>query len=185
MDTLIEMKELLHYTDEYSLWRILHTRMFCVNFHARDSYHYDWGLNFVGERGKLANYQISEKNCELICEWDGDRSNLLPCTSLRKIEKNLYNYDYSDNNDARYLLSVGSQPLVTKFKFDDEDKLFDSWINYNVRFGRPVIKLISRNAFLIKVFKKKLKATLNLKINELHKVCESRQLRITVSNKYF
>lgn len=160
MDTRIEMKELLHYTDSYSLWRILHTGIFCVNFNARDSYHYDWGLNFVGKRGKLANHQISDKKCELICEWDGDFSELLPYSSLRKVEKTLYNYDYPSNQDARYLLSVGSQPLVTKFKFDDEDELFDSWLAYHMRFGRPVMKLISRNPLLVKIFKKSSKLLL-------------------------
>ena len=179
------MKELLHYTDSYSLWRILHTGIFCVNFNARGSYHYDWGLNFVGKEGKLANHQISDKKCELICEWYGDCSELLPYSSLRKVEKTLYNYDYPSNRDARYLLSVGSQPLVTNFKFDDEDELFDSWLAYHMNFGRPVMKLISSNPLLVKIFKKKLKTTLDLQIKELYELCKSRQLTITVSNKDF
>lgn len=157
------MKTLLHYTDEYSLWRILNTRMFFVNFNARGSSHYDWGLNFVGIKGRLANHQISGKKCELVCQWDGDCSATLPYTSVCKVENTLYNYDYSANQDVRYLLSVGSQPLVTSFKFHNEDKLFDSWLAYNTQFGRPLIKLISTHPLLVKIFRKKLSETLNLK----------------------
>ena len=80
------MESLVHFTNEYALWSILESREFITGSGLNGSYNYDWGINFVGARGKLANHQINDKNCQLICEWNGSYFGPLPYNHLNKIK---------------------------------------------------------------------------------------------------
>ncbi len=177
------MDNLLHYTNEYALWRILKSNTFITGSGINGPSNYDWGINFVGARGKLANHQLSDKNCKLVCEWHGECSELLPWESVKKNRNMLYNYDREDNNDARYLLSVGSEATVTSFLFPDKEKMFESWISYNQGNSRIILKTICLQPLLTKIFRKKL-LELMMKENEKFKnLCSERKFKILVKSE--
>lgn len=177
------MKNLTHYTDEYALWKILESNIFITGSGINGSSNYDWGINFVGIRGKLANHQIPDEKCKLVCEWNGERSELLPWENVKKNKNTLYNYDSESNNDARYLLSVGSTVIVTDFDFPDKDKMFESWVSYNHESGSTILKLICRQSILTKIFSKKLSELMMNEYEKLKSLCKERKLKILVKSE--
>lgn len=119
---------LRHITSVFNAFRIAEGREFHSSGSAQS---YDGGMNFLGILGEQRNTAPAERGAELVCSWGGDVSDPLHWdVPYKRTPGTLLDYngsgDVYQNNDPRYLLTVGSAGLiVNEVVVHDQKDLID------------------------------------------------------------